>query len=110
MNESYRTAHVYVRDAFAGTLKETDAGYSFRYDTRYLQNTEAPSVSLTLPKRSEEYTSGVIFSFFDGLIPEGWLLSIVTRNWKIDPTDRFGLLMVACEDSIGCVRIRGERS
>ncbi|MBN1892771.1 MAG: HipA N-terminal domain-containing protein [Clostridiales bacterium] len=105
-----RTAYVYVRDAFAGTLQETDSGYSFRYEPGYLENPEAPSVSLTLPKRSEEYTSAVLFSFFDGLIPEGWLLNIVTQNWKIDPTDRFGLLLVACEDCIGCVRIREERS
>lgn len=100
-----RTAYVYVRDDFAGTLKETDSGYSFCYDPVYLQNPGLPSVSLTIPKRSEEYVSAVLFSFFDGLIPEGWLLNIVTRNWKIDPSDRFGLLLVACEDCIGCVRI-----
>ncbi|MDD4096245.1 MAG: HipA N-terminal domain-containing protein [Oscillospiraceae bacterium] len=98
-----------VRDAFAGTLNETDSGYSFRYDPVYLQNPEAPSVSLTLPKRSGAYTSAVLFYFFDGLIPEGWLLNIVTRNWKIDPLDRFGLLLVACEDCVGCVRIREVR-
>ena len=31
--EAYRTAYVYVREAFAGTLKETDYGYSFIYHT-----------------------------------------------------------------------------
>lgn len=29
MDTTYRTAYVYVRDAFAGTLKETDSGYSY---------------------------------------------------------------------------------
>ena len=54
------------------------------------------------------WISNVLFPFFDGLIPEGWLLQIVTRNWKIDQSDRFGLLLVACKDCIGAVRIGEE--
>ena len=104
--EAYRRAYVYVRDTFAGTLKETDSGYSFIYDSEYLSNEKATAVSLTLPMRAEEYTSKTLFSFFDGLIPEGWLLDIVSQNWKIDRKDRFGLLLVACKDPIGNVRIK----
>ena len=107
--EAYRTAYVFVRDAFAGTLKETDAGYSFVYDNEYLMSEAATAVSLTLPMRVEEYTSKILFPFFDGLIPEGWLLNIVTENWKIEPKDRFGLLLVACKDPIGNVRIKEVR-
>jgi len=110
MGESYRTAYVYVRDIFAGTLQETDSGYSFQYDPGYLENPEAPSVSLTLSKKSEAYTSQTLFSFFDGLIPEGWLLNIVSQNWIIDKNDRFALLLVACRDCIGNVSIREVRS
>ncbi|MBE6563407.1 MAG: phosphatidylinositol kinase [Ruminococcaceae bacterium] len=105
--EAYRTAYVYVRNTFAGTLKETDFGYSFVYDERYLESEKPSAVSLTLPVRKEEYTSKTLFAFFDGLIPEGWLLDIVSRNWKIDRKDRFGLLLVACKDPIGNVRIKG---
>ena len=104
-----RKAYVYVRNIFAGVLEETDEGYSFSYDDDYLSGDSAGAVSLTLPLRKETYTSKTLFSFFDGLIPEGWLLYIVSRNWKIDPQDRFGLLLVACKDSIGNVIIREER-
>lgn len=107
--EAYRTAYVYVRDTFAGTLKETDFGYSFAYDSEYLMSGNASTVSLTLPLRAEEYTSKTLFSFFDGLIPEGWLLNVVSRNWKIDTRDRFGLLLVACKDPIGNVCIKEVR-
>ncbi|MBP3700366.1 MAG: HipA N-terminal domain-containing protein [Lachnospiraceae bacterium] len=107
--EAYRIAYVYVRDTFAGTLRETDEGYSFVYDEVYLEDANATAVSLTLPMRREEYTSKTLFSFFDGLIPEGWLLDVVSRNWKIDRRDRFGLLLVACKDPIGNVRIKGEK-
>ena len=48
-----------------------------------------------------------LFAFFDGLIPEGWLLDVVSHNWKIDRKDRFGLLLVACKDPIGNVQIKG---
>lgn len=108
-NESYRTAYVYVCNRFAGILKETDGGYSFTYNNNYLNSENPTSVSLTLPIQTEEYTSKTLFAFFDGLIPEGWLLEIVTHNWKIYPKDRFGLLLAACKDCIGNVSIRSEQ-
>ena len=106
MLTSYHKAYVYIRNTFAGVLSETDQGYSFQYDQEYLSFADSSPVSLTLPKRKEEYTSIFLFSFFDGLIPEGWLLNIVTQNWKIDKKDRFGILLVACHDPIGNVNIR----
>lgn len=109
MESNYRKAYVYVRDMFAGTLAETDAGYSFEYDFDYLDTPNSQAISLTLPKQSNPYTSKTLFAFFDGLIPEGWLLDIVKHNWKLDAKDRFGLLLVACKDPIGAVSIQGER-
>jgi serine/threonine-protein kinase HipA len=101
-----RQTGVYVRERFAGLIQETDEGYRFSYDPVYLAAENASAVSLTLPLRTEPYISRTLFSFFDGLIPEGWLLNVVSRNWKIDQKDRFGLLMVACHDCIGNVSIR----
>ena len=109
MMDAFRTAFVYVRNVFAGVLLETDSGYSFSYDDEYLRSSNAAPVSLTLPLSNEPYTSGTLFSFFDGLIPEGWLLGIVSRNWKIDQNDRFGLLLVACKDGIGNVSVSEEK-
>ena len=107
--ESNRTAYVYVRSSFAGIITETDAGYEFAYDIDYASDPTSPPVSLTMPKREEPYFSQNLFPFFDGLIPEGWLLNIVSRNWKVNITDRFGILLLACKDCIGCVSIRGEK-
>ena len=107
--DAFRTAYVYIRNVFSGTLCETDEGYSFSYDEQYLSRKDASPVSLTLPLSEKTYTSKTLFSFFDGLIPEGWLLGVVSRNWKIDVKDRFGLLLVACKDGIGNVNIREER-
>ena len=104
--EAYRTAYVYVREIFAGILKETDYGYSFVYDDDYLRSANPTAVSLTLPLQEEEYTSKTLFAFFDGLIPEGWLLEIAADNWKLDPNDRMGLLLACCRDCIGAASVR----
>ncbi len=109
MKNIFRTADVYVYNNFAGKLSETDEGYSFSYDKTYIARADNHPVSLTLPICEEPYTSKTLFSFFDGLIPEGWLLDIVSRNWKIAPKDRFALLLVACKDPIGNVSIREEK-
>lgn len=109
MSEVFRHANVYVRSIKAGMISETDEGYSFRYDPGYLESDHPLAVSLTLPLSDEEYTSSTLFSFFDGLIPEGWLLDVAARNWKLDKRDRFGLLLVCCMDCIGDVSVRGGR-
>lgn len=101
----YRSAKIFVRDIYAGLLRETDYGYSFKYDNDYLLSDNASPVSLTLPLQKEEHISKTLFSFFDGLIPEGWLLNVVCKNWKINNRDRFGILLVACKDPIGNVSI-----
>ena len=78
-----KQAEVYLYDRLAGILTESDEGYRFCYDTAYLASEDAEAISLTLPLTSECFTDKVLFPFFDGLIPEGWLLNIAERNWKI---------------------------
>ncbi len=98
-----RRGKVYVQGTPAGEISEEDDGYIFKYYESYLQKEDALAVSLTLPLQREEYKSNVLFPFFDGLIPEGWLLNVVERNWKIDGKDRFGLMLASCRDCIGDV-------
>lgn len=108
MGDVYRKGYVYIQNVYAGIVEETDEGYTFSYDTDYIKKENAVAVSLTLPLTENAYQSTVLFPFFDGLIPEGWLLNIVSRNWKVDANDRFGLLLAACKDCIGDVCIRNE--
>jgi serine/threonine-protein kinase HipA len=97
---------VYVFGCFAGVLEElADGGYTFAYDAKYLAKQGAKPVSLTLPLQSKAYFSKTLFPFFDGLIPEGWLLNIATKNWKINARDRMDLLLHVCGDCIGSVHV-----
>ena len=89
----------------AGILEETDEGYEFRYDNEYLANGASRPVSLTLPLTDKPYKSSVLFPFFDGLIPEGWLLDVALRNTDISELDRFALLLLCCKDCIGAVGV-----
>ncbi len=107
-NNGFRSAKVFVDKSQAGVLRETDEGYVFAYNAEYAESA-GKSISLTLPKRAEPYFSRTLFPFFDGLIPEGWLLNVVSRNWKLDEKDRFGLLLVACKDCVGNVSIEEEK-
>lgn len=101
----YRSAKISVRGKPAGILSETDEGYSFIYDKEYLMSNTSSPVSLTLPLTDVPYYSKTLFSFFDGLIPEGWLLNVVVHNWKLNPRDRFGILLISCRDPIGNVSV-----
>ena len=103
-----RRGRVYVHGRFAGVIEERDDVFAFAYDPTYLEDPEAPPVSLTLPRRPEPYESKTFLPFFDGLLPEGWLLDIAVRHWKLDPRDRMGLLLSVCEGCIGAVEVIAE--
>ena len=100
-----RRAHVLYRDVVAGLLVENEHGYTFTYDPSYLADRQSEPISLTMPLTDSPYESNVLFPFFDGLIPEGWLLDITVKNWKINPNDRMGLLLACCKDCIGAIGI-----
>jgi serine/threonine-protein kinase HipA len=101
-----RQASVLYGERLAGILTETDEGeYLFAYDSRYLAAAETEPITLTMPKQEKPYTSNRLFAFFEGLIPEGWLLDIASKNWKLNPNDRMGLLLACCRNCIGAVSI-----
>ncbi|MFN8276692.1 MAG: HipA N-terminal domain-containing protein [Chitinophagales bacterium] len=103
-----RKAVVLIHGQVAGHLVENDEGFAFSYTPEYLQSDHPEPVSLSLPLTAQPYTSKVMFPFFDGLIPEGWLLEIAKKNWKLKERDRMGLLLACCQDCIGAVSIQEE--
>jgi len=108
LTETYypmRTAEIRINETIAGKLTQDENGYFFVYEESYLQSEHPEPISKTLPLREALFKSNVLFPFFDGLIPEGWLLDVAEKNWKLNPRDRMGLLMVCCKDCIGAVSI-----
>ncbi len=99
----FRKAKVNYNDRLAGYLSETEDGFRFAYDPDYLH--EGRPISVALPLRKEPYESKELFSFFQGLLPEGWYLNIVSATAKIDANDSFGLLLATTGDTIGAVTV-----
>ena len=94
--------NVYFKNQLTGLIeKKEDGTFEFSY-----QN-PTTDVSWTLPHKKEAYSSEDLFPFFDGLIPEGWLLNLTQKNWKIPKNDRMTLLLTTCQDCIGATHILG---
>ncbi|MDR1755591.1 MAG: HipA N-terminal domain-containing protein [Culturomica sp.] len=102
-----RTAKVYMNKVAAGVLTENDDGsFVFRYDEDYLTNPAYSSISLTLPKKGQEYHSKTLFPFFFNMLSEGVNRRVQANKFKIDEEDSFGLLMAtAHSDVIGAITI-----
>jgi len=100
-----RKAEIQMQGRLAGILEERDRSYAFTYDPSYLETAGASAISLSLPLQAESYEDKRLFPFFDGLIPEGWLLDIAEHTWKLNPRDRMGLLLACCRDCIGAVSV-----
>ena len=100
-----KQANIFMRNQLAGVLTEDENGYTFGYASAYLASSNVEAISLTLPLQSEAYHDKVLFPFFDGLIPEGWLLDIAENTWKINARDRMSLLLACCKDCIGAVSV-----
>jgi serine/threonine-protein kinase HipA len=100
-----RVAKIFFYDNYVGVLKEADDGYIFTYDEAYVLEHNAYAISKTLPLQQKVFLSKTLFAFFDGLIPEGWLLDLAEQNWKLQAKDRFGLLLACCKNCIGAVSV-----
>ena len=101
---------VFYKDQYAGIITENETGYSFTYDEEYINFKNATPISLTLPLQKKSYSNKTMLPFFDGLIPEGWLLDIAENNWKINRRDRMSLLLTFCKDCIGAVSVVSSES
>ena len=96
---------VFFRNKPIGTIEKTPQG-----DFQLSYQTKEKSVSWTLPSTQQNYASDELFPFFDGLIPEGWLLNLAHKNWKIPKDDRMSLLLVTCQDCIGATHIMSDQN
>jgi serine/threonine-protein kinase HipA len=101
-----RSARIFYKDILAGILTETNDGeYIFKYEETYVVEYPKQFITFSMPVSRHEYKDRRLFPFFEGLIPEGWLLDIASKSWKINTNDRMGLLLACCKDCIGVVSV-----
>lgn len=100
-----RKAKIFYKNHLCGELIEDDLEYIFTYDSEYLKKVDAKPISLLLPLTNAPYHSNVLFPFFDGLIPEGYLEDVAIKKWNISYSDRFGILLKTGNNTIGAVKV-----
>lgn len=103
-----RKVEVYRNGILAGTLTEENRRhFVFRYDDTYLNDTNKPAISLTLPKNQKEYSSEFLFPFFFNMLSEGANRKLQNTQLRIDEKDNFGLLMATAQvDTVGAVTVK----
>lgn len=90
----------------AGILSREPDKYVFRYDDDYFTS-DAPAISLSLPKTRQTYIDNYLFPFFAGLLAEGTNKSLQTRQLHLSETDDFSrLLLTAHTQTIGAITVR----
>jgi len=102
-----RQAKILYKDINAGILTQHDDGFFiFQYNEVWINDSNKPHISPTLPKQYQEYRSEFLFPFFYNMLPEGSNKSAICKSNRIDEKDDFGILLtVANNDTIGAVRI-----
>lgn len=102
-----RRAKILFKDEEAGILTQLDDGtFTFRYNDRWMTDSNKGGISLTLPKTEREFHSKFLFPFFFNMLPEGSNKQVACKLNRIDQSDHFGLLMsTAKNDNIGAIRV-----
>ena len=100
-----RVGKVSISGQRVGFLKEVDGQTIFTYTSEWLSRPDAQGVSLTLPLRLEPYLHQGLHPFFENLLPEGWLLDITSKKFKISKGDPLGILLATCADCVGAVEV-----
>ena len=80
----------------------------FRYSDDYLVQETARPISLSLPLTDQPYGPAQTRSFFEGLLPEGFLRRTVAENNRTDAGDYLSILEMLGSECLGAVQIRGE--
>jgi serine/threonine-protein kinase HipA len=97
---------VYCNDLFAGELRQEPGGRCvFTYDASY-REARQPAIAFTLPLRAAPHVCEQgLHPFFDNLVAEGWLRNAQARALRVDPDNRFALLLAFGHDCAGAVSI-----
>ncbi|HLB52322.1 MAG TPA: HipA N-terminal domain-containing protein [Chlamydiales bacterium] len=98
-----KKAKVFVDNILAGYLIEWKKNQ--HYEFCYLEKYSGPSISLTMPISKSVHSFDQFPPFFDGFLPEGFMLDALLRKAKIDKNDRFEQLVRVGQELVGNITI-----
>ncbi|OQY11613.1 MAG: serine/threonine protein kinase [Desulfobacteraceae bacterium 4572_19] len=95
-------------EVLVGTLeRHTKGRVVFQYSQDWL-NGFAKSISLSLPCRKEKYSPGISTAFFENLLPESDVKTVLAFNRRFNKNDTFAFFENFGEDCAGALSVLSE--
>jgi serine/threonine-protein kinase HipA len=98
-----KRARVFVDAVLAGHLIEWEKNQ--RYEFSYLEDYSYQPISLTMPLTRRIYWFDRFPPFFDGFLPEGFMLDALLRKTKLDRNDQFEQLIRVGGELVGNITV-----
>lgn len=96
---------VYLHGVVAGILeRRSQARLRFTYGEHWVES-DRPSLSLSLPVRSQPYEHDECVPFFEGLLPEGDFLKAIARTLHVSAANSFQLLTELGGECAGAISV-----
>ena len=97
---------VFINQFKVGELWLDDQGrFCFQYCESWLNNPNNQRLSISLPLREKSFLKDSSYAYFTNLLPEGQILSVLSRKLGISENDYFGLLKAIGGDCAGAVSL-----
>lgn len=97
--------NVFLFDQEIGTIDNARRGIRFTYNEEALGNARLPALSVSLPKRTDPYSSRYASAFFRNLLPEQSYGRLVASATDAELSDSLGLLGAIGGECPGAVSI-----
>ena len=110
MSSAPRMLNVSINENQVGQLRELNDIWSFEYDTSWLQNPNAfslsPGLAMTAPLHVDGSSIRPVQWYFDNLLPEELLREVLAKEAKLAFADAFGLLEHFGSESAGSLVLK----
>ncbi len=105
MTDAKHSLNVLLHDALAGHLHLSEGKLRFVYAPEYLANASASPLSFALPLQTEAFDEQRSKAFFGGLLPEGKLRALLSKQFGISKQNDFALLREIGGECAGAVSL-----
>ncbi len=103
-----------INDDLVGVLREADDLWQFEYDAAWQANPKGFDLSRALPRTQKLHVDGATHRtvqwYFDNLLPEEAMRTVLAKEAEIDAEDAFGLLAFYGSESAGSLVLNNPAS
>ena len=98
--------NIFVNQLKAGELwLDQQRRFCFQYDRDWINSNDSYRLSVSLPLRENPYLNDDSYSYFTNLLPEGEILTVLSRRLQIPVSNQFELLKAIGGDCAGAVSL-----